>query len=137
MAKRKNKTRRRRFTGINATTALEAYLQTSVLTDMAFKATPVEFIFGNPGPSGNLTGANKVSLKELIDGFMAGGPIQGHAKTEFQYVVDNIMGGWLEAAIKATTIGVGFNVGTKLLRRPRAKANKLLRDVGLGQTVRV
>ena len=137
MARKQKKTRRRRFTGWNATNLLEGYLQASVLTGMAFKATPAQFLLGNPGPSSYLTGSNVVSLKEIIDGILAGGTIQGHAKTELQYVMDNIKANWLDAGLKSIGIGIGFKVGRKILSRPRNAANRFIKQLGMGSTVRV
>jgi hypothetical protein len=136
MARRKKRTRRR-FTGWNATNLLEGYLQANVLTEMAFRTSPLGFVFGNPGSSYYLTTAGAVSLKEIIDGLMAGGPIQGHAKTELAYVMDNIKANWLDGAIKSIGIGVGARVIKKLTSKPRASANRMLKSVGLGQVVRV
>jgi hypothetical protein len=134
---KKRKRTRRKFTGWNLLTLAEGYAQTSILTDMAFRATPVEFLLGNPGPNAYLTGANKVSLKELIDGLMSGGKIQGHSKTEWEYVVDNVMSGWFDAGIKTIGTGIAFRAGTKLTRRPRAAANRMFKQLGIGDMVRV
>ena len=138
MARRKTKrSRRRKFTGWNATNLLEGYLQASVLTEMAFKTTPGGFLFGNPGASSYLTGSSKVSLKEIIDGVLSGGTIQGHSKTEVQYVMDNIRANWLDAGLKSIGIGIGFKVGRKLLSKPRSAANRFIKQLGMGSTVRV
>jgi len=138
MARRKTKrSRRRKFTGWNATNILEGYLQASVLTEMAFNTTPGGFIFGDAGSSYNLLGADKISFKEIMDGLMAGGPIQGHSKTELQLVWDNLQANWLDGAIKSIGIGVGFKVGRKLLSRPRNAANRFIKQLGMGSTVRV
>jgi len=45
--------------------------------------------------------------------------------------------GLLMYGLKTAGIGVGFRVANKLLRRPRAEANKMLRMGGLGNEVRV
>jgi len=137
MARKAKRSRRRRFTGWNATNLLEGYLQATVLTELAFNTTPQGFLFGNPGPHMYLTGANVVSLKEIIDGIMSGGTIQGHSKTEVQYVLDNIQSGWVEAGLKSIGIGLGFRVGKKLLARPRRATNRFIKQLGMGSTIRV
>ena len=141
MARKAKRSRRRRFTGWNATNLLEGYLQASILTEVAFRTTPQGFLFGVPGPSlylaGPGQGTSAVSLKELIDGIMSGGTIQGHAKTEVQYVMDNIRSGWVEGAIKSVGLGIGFRVGKKLLAKPRRATNRFIKQLGMGTVVRV
>jgi len=137
MARKAKRSRRRRFTGWNATNLLEGYLQASVLTEMAFGTTPGGFIFGDSGSSLYLSGATNISLKEIIDGIMSGGTIQKHSKTEVQYVMDNIRAGWLDAGLKSIGIGIGFKVGKKVLAKPRRAANRFIKQLGMGSTIRV
>jgi len=138
MARRGKKRRApRRFTGWNATNILEGYLQASVLTEMAFQTTPGGFIFGQPGSSSYAMGAESISFKEIIDGLLAGGPIQGHDKTEVQLVWDNLRANWLDGAIKSIGIGIGFKVGRKLLARPRRATNRFIKQLGMASTIRV
>jgi len=138
MARRKTKrSSRRRFTGWNATNILEGYLQASVLTQMAFNTTPGGFIFGDAGSSYALVGPNKISFKEIMDGLMAGGPTQGHAKTQTEMVWDNLQANWVDGAIRSIGIGIGFKIGKRILSRPRNAANRFIKQLGMGSTVRV
>ena len=116
MARKKKKTRRRRFTGINATNLLEGYLQTSVLTHMAFELNPFEFVLGRD-KAGQLLGyapawgLHNVSLHELVNRFSKphGGTSTSAGKTEAQLVWDNIQNNWMDAAIQSIGIGVGLD----------------------------
>jgi len=137
MARKAKRSRRRKFTGWNATNILEGYLQASVLTEMAFNTTPGGFIFGQEGSSYYAKGPSSISFKEIMDGLMAGGPIQGHEKTEIQLVWDNLQANWLDGAIKSIGLGIGFRVGKKLLSRPRRATNRFIKQLGMGSTIRV
>ena len=46
------------------------------------------------------------------------------------------VGAMIEPAVKTAIVGVGFNVGKKLTRKPRAMLNRQLRAFGLGDFVR-
>jgi len=43
----------------------------------------------------------------------------------------------MEAAVQSAFVNVGFRIGSKVLKRPRAQLNKGLRQLGLGDMVRV
>jgi len=142
MARRKSKTRRRRkFTGVNLLNIAEGYSYAALLTDMAFDQNPIEFVFSQTGGASSL----KVTLRELIDSAMGGtggvyGPTAtslGVSQNAFAITQRNIMQNWQETAIKSVIMGVVWRLGRKFTTTPRRKANKLLKDVGLGEILKV
>ena len=49
----------------------------------------------------------------------------------------NFRENWIEATIQSTLLGVGFGVAKKLTRKPRGMANKMLKQLGMGDVVRL
>ena len=75
MARKKKRTRRRKFTGLNATNIVEGYTYANLLTKTLFEVDPFTFVFGSSVYTtgspyhGVAAGAYQLSLKELIAGF--------------------------------------------------------------------
>lgn len=143
MAKRKTK-RRRKFTGINALTTLEGVIQANILSKAATNSSAWDFLTaGTPVNPDTITrgdGTETLTLKEIIN--WTGGSHNvntaifgdmGPAEIVWMNLKDN----WMEAAISSAFTNVGFRAGSKLLKRPRAQINRGLRQLGLGDMVRI
>jgi hypothetical protein len=133
---RKKKRSRRRFTGINALTALESYLQASIATDLVVGLTPLQFLGVGVNEAGWAKSgdphAKRITLEELVKGVQRGSGV-----SPIDAMWSNIQNGWLQATLSSVALGVGFKFGKKLLARPRRAINKNLKMVGLGSTVKV
>jgi|MDSW01.3.fsa_nt_gb hypothetical protein len=140
--RRKTKRTRRKFTGINISRLAESYAYLHLTTKTFFGESPKNFLLGTSsrGPYALSTigqrpssGSGKISIYELFNWD------QYNQRGLGEQLWMNLGGGsgLLMYGIKTAGIGVGFRVANKLLRRPRAEANKMLRMGGLGNEVRV
>jgi hypothetical protein len=146
MAKKKNKPRRRRFSGIDVTKLAEAYLMTSIVTEAMFRTNPIEFLI-SPKLAGSTTsriGGDStwvVSLPEMLKYGLSDSRAYGSLGSVAEVVKSNLgIGGsnrWIMEAGKLLGVGIAFRVGPKLLRRPRAMINRGIKQIGLGTTIRV
>jgi hypothetical protein len=140
MARRRKKRTRRKFTGINGVNLLEAYLQASVGTETLFNVNPIEFVMGvhskGLGNFGPASGVAAISLRELFQ-WDKYNPSGSAATTMPEQLMKNVRANWLEGVVKSVGIGIGFKFGKKLLKKPRAAANRTLKQIGLGDTLRV
>ena len=145
--RKKRKTSRRRFTGINVLKAAEAYALTSIWTEAAFNVNPVEFLTGtvagkyNPGADGS----SVITLPELFGAGPGGfggnyGATSPGGKGGFLGQVEHNLGG-LEGiamtAVKSAITSGGFRLVSRLTRKPRSMFNSQLRMLGVGDMVRV
>ena len=144
MARRKkNKSRRRRFRGVNAWNAAESLFQAHILTEN-FAGTSLWNFFtsGMAGGSGSgfVAGTGKnwnqiITLKEIFSGTQLGTdgskyPIGAALKSNFQ-------SNWGRYLLQSVGTRVGFSVAKRLTRKMRGDVNKGLRMAGLGNEVRV
>ena len=157
MAKRKQKrTRRKKFTGINALSLAEGYVTTSIWTEKLFNTNPIEFVTGitdgtyNPGSDGG----SVISIPELL-GAGPGGVggrfgtyakdlpnalarnISGDWQSPKNPSIANVAGGLVMPAVQTALVGAGFRWGKKLTSKPRAAVNRQLRNFGLGDMIRI
>ena len=68
---------------------------------------------------------------------VAGGSIVTHSQSPIDIVSTNFKNNIGNIIIGTTLTTAGFRVANKVLRKPKTKMNKLLRDVGLGSTVQL
>jgi hypothetical protein len=133
---------RRKFTGINISRLAESYAYLHLTTQTFFGESPKNFLLGSSsqGAYGLSTigqrpssGSGKISIYELFNWD------KYNQRGLGEQLWANVGGGSgvLMYGLKTAGIGVGFRVANKLLRRPRAEANKMLRMGGLGNEVRV
>jgi len=139
MARRssKNKRRRKKFTGINLLNAAEAYGQVSIWTQASMRVSPIEFIMGGSGGS-----SYAITLPELANTVFEGGrggvaQNATQADNALEVIGYNLKNNWVDATLKSVLFSGSFAIGKKVTKKPRAAANKLLRDFGLGDLVRV
>ena len=148
--RKKSKSRRRRFTGLNVLKAAEAYALTNVWTEAAFNANPIEFLTGFAHPrtgayAPGTDGGEIITLPELLGagpgGF--GGNYGAYATGFTDAVSKNIAGngtvleGLAQTALKSAGISIGFRLASRVTRSPRAMFNKLLRMLGVGDMLSV
>ena len=140
MARRKkNKTRRRRFSGINLWNVAESLVQANIVTQGAFNTNPLEFAigwttagYGNRHLHVSNLGGNKIGLGELIwDG---GG---NTAAQERAAAWDNIKSNWVPMLGMSIVTRAGFAGAKKLTRGIRRDLNKGIKMIGLQNEVRV
>jgi hypothetical protein len=142
--KKNNRSPRRKFTGVNILNLAEAYVQTSIWTNAAFRLGPAQFIFGDAdrigtGSAGFAGGANKISLREIATRW---GDVHGGTggKTEIELVQDNL-GGWTGLAmtgLKTVGVSIGFKVAKKITRKVRSMVNRdILKPLQMGDFVKV
>ena len=151
--------RRNRFKGVNVPVVLESYAQSAVWTEALFNVNPVEFLTGripenktvyNPGSDGG----SVITLPELAGFRRSGfsGQIGGNFGTYADNAVDamarNLSGGAADydtmtairgmvmPAVTSAGIGIGFNIGKKMTRKPRAAANRLIKRFELDKWIK-
>lgn len=139
MARRKTKSRRRKFTGINASTALEAVIQSNILSKAATNNSAWDFLTAgtpiNTSVDWTGTSVSTLTLKEILKWKDSHSANEGIGP--FEVIYDNLSKNWMEAAINSAFVNVGFRLGMKALKRPRAQINRGLRQLGIGDMVRV
>ena len=52
-------------------------------------------------------------------------------------VIANLQNNWMPAVVKAVAIPASFRIGKRLLRKPIAMGNKLLKQAGLRSMVKI
>ncbi len=164
--RRKSNGRRRSKTMFRVLPALESYMIANVATQNLMGGNPFQVILGDlnaqagSGALGQLMGPQPgvISIKELLTGSMntigssqqqmsswAAGGFQGSPQTSLMTsatspidaIAQNFSNNVGNIIIGTTLTTAGFRVASKVLRKPKAKMNKLLRDVGLGTTVQL
>ena len=141
MARRKkNKTRRRRFSGINLWNVAESLVQANIITQGAFNTDPLAFLIGKYSDGyGNMSlavsnsgGKNRIGLGELIwDGS------GNSAAQERAAAWSNIKSNWVPMLGMSIVTRAGFAGAKKLTRGIRRDLNKGIKMVGLQNEVRV
>jgi hypothetical protein len=137
--------RRRRNTAIGLINTTEAFIQLNIATQLVAKNNPINFLLGNTstgavmGSGGWAYGADVLSLKELIMRFNKphGGSGTYATMTEGEIAWKNIQDGWFNAAWQSVAVGAGFRIGRKLLRRPIAQGNRMLKMAGVKDLVKL
>jgi len=127
----------------------------NVGSQAAFNLSAWDFVTDGwgAGATTKATGANQLSAWEMIYGnassttsvYLPG--MGGSAGTtsyvtaipgsNAEVVMENLRNNWLPAVIQGVTIPVGFKIGRKMLRKPIAMGNKLLKQAGLRGMVRI
>lgn len=151
MPPRKKKKARRRDTAISVTGLAEAVMLANVGTKAAFNLSAYDFITDGWGQgSSSATSYGQISLYEMIYGntvTMAALPSSGYGlgqtttslstQSNADVVISNLQNNWMPAVVQSVAIPVGFRVGKRLLRKPIAMGNKLLKQAGLRSMVKI
>jgi len=146
--RKKNRSPRRKFTGVNVLNLAEAYVLTNIWTEVAFKTSPIEFVTGFTGASGSMAykpgqdGGGTITLPELLGAGPGGigGNYGSYADGFMEAVTKNVGGieGLMWAGIKSAGVGVGFTVAKKMTRKVRGMVNRqILKPLQLSSMVRV
>ena len=122
MARRKAP-RRRRDTSFRILSAAEGYVQANIVTDQLLDESPIQFVFGDAGPSFAVSGGG-ISLIEIARNPALLGTIGARAMSP-----DAI----LNIAGKSALANIGFRFARKILRRPIAQMNRqVFKPLGMG-----
>ena len=159
--RRKAKTTRRRRAKamFRVMPALEAYAVANVATQNLMGGNPIQVILGDlnttagTGMYGGLMGPQPgvITIKEMLTGTMntvgqisSGGlrptyttGITTSATSPLEAVSANFQANLGNIVVGTALTTAGFRIANKVLRKPKTKMNKLLRDVGLGSTVQL
>ena len=140
--RRKSAPKRRSPKTINATNILESYLIANVATQTMFRANPVQFLTGYSDGQFRLgnDGSTTLTIPEMIKGTsstVSGGFREQGIDSPLAIVKYNLdrNDSMQKLIIGAVGIPIAFRVGSRLLRKPRAQVNKLIKMTGLGVRV--
>jgi len=139
--------------------ALEAYAVANVATQNLMGGNPIQVILGDlnttagTGMYGGLMGPQPgvITIKEMLTGTMntvgqisSGGlrptystGITTSATSPLEAISSNFQANLGNIVVGTALTTAGFRIANKVLRKPKSKMNKLLRDVGLGSTVQL
>ena len=138
--RRKNKTRRRQFKGVNLWNAAESVVQANIITQGAFNVDPLAFLIGKYSTGygnkalavSNISGVNKIGLGELLwDG---SGKTAAEERAE---AWNNVKNNWTGMLGMSILTRVGFAGAKKLTRGIRRDMNKGIKMAGLHNEVKV
>jgi len=139
--KAKNPRRRARFTGIKVLTAVEGLMQANVWTSAAFNQDAWSFLTAgtilNPGTKWTAQGEQNITLRELLQwptSATEGGSVTA---SRLEVIQKNLMGNVFNAVVQTTLIGFGFKFAKKILRKPIAQGNRLIKMAGVADVVRL
>jgi hypothetical protein len=122
---------RRGKAGFNVLQLAETYMLLNALSVGATQLSISNFLMSKEVPSG----AGKVTLTELINGFNKNHGTTG--LTESELVMENIKTNWMRIAGSMIAIPIGFRLGKKLARPALTRTRALLKQAGLKGTVTV
>jgi hypothetical protein len=135
MAPRRKKTRSRRRKTFSLLNALESYTYAAIITENVAGTSPwgmltgkTDLSYGQTPASGYGTlGGEEISLGDIVSepGMALG------------VMASNFQSNMIPMAIQAATVGVGFRIGRRLLRRPLSSINRNLVKPMLGAGIRI
>jgi len=121
--RRKAPARRRRNNDFRLLSAAEGYVQANIVTEQLMDVSPIQFVFGDAGPSFAVAGGG-ISLIEIARNPNLLGTIGERAMSP-----DAI----LNIAGKSFIANFGFRAARKVLRRPIAQMNRqIFKPLGMG-----
>ena len=143
MARRKKSSRRRSPKMVSLLNVAESYAYANTLTSGLMGTTPVGFVTGaqdlttgmrrvgmSSDPSGGYT---MQAFVDNPDGAISLSDIVSQPDASFATIQSNFMSNYQAMAIQAATIGIGFRLGKRLLRRPISNVNRnIFRPLGAG-----
>lgn len=141
----RSKPQRRTPKTMNLLPIMESYLVANVVTREAFNSNPIQFLTGwskettgGYGYRAGRDGTTVLTLPEILTGIKIGSStaVNPTVSSIVQFNLrQNNNEGYMKLAAGVIGIPIAFRVGSKLLRKPRASANKLLKMTGLGVRV--
>jgi hypothetical protein len=145
MARRKSKAKPRRRTAknVNVLNIAESALLANAVTQGLFNSNLKDFVFGTRDGAyvAGGDGAARLTLPEIfgvgkipLGGFYGSNPSSGYENFS-STVMTNAKANFMTMGTSLILIPIGFTVASKLTKKPRASANKLLKMTGLGVKV--
>jgi hypothetical protein len=144
MARKRKSSRRRSPKMVSLLNVAESYAYANTLTSGLMGTTPVGFITGDQDLT---TGTRRVSATGMVDtgsyimeayvdnpdGAISLRDIVSQPDASFATVQTNFMNNYQAMAVQAATIGIGFRLGKRLLRRPISNVNRnIFKPLGAG-----
>ena len=114
----------------------ETVVGANILSEGLFGTNAYEFVtagtFLNPNSPIRADGTSRLTLQEMINWKGDSGNVGSSHAAEYGtgiggVLMSNLKKNWFEIMIKTTIAGFGFKVLPKLMRKPIANANKLLK----------
>jgi hypothetical protein len=146
MARRKSKAKPRSRTAknINILNIAESALLANAVTQGLFNSNLQDFVMGtqNGVYKAGIDGGTRLTLPEILGigpkvafgGNYGSPPVKGFENFS-SAVMSNAKNNFGEMATSLIGISVGFKLATRLTKKPRATANKMLKFTGLGVKV--
>lgn len=141
---------------------IEAYATANIATQNLFGGNPVQVLLGDlntsagSGAYGALMGPQPgvITVKELLTGSMntvaqvtsygspgskptTTGAIVTSSASPLDAVAQNFQNNLGNIVIGTVMTTAGFRIANKVLSKPKAKLNKMIRQVGLGSTIQI
>jgi hypothetical protein len=137
MARRKKASRRRSPRSVSLLNVAESYAYANVLTSGLMGTSPVGFVTGatdlgyKAAPSLGI--GRDASMIQVGAGAISLGDIVSAPDQAFGIVQSNFMNNYQAMVIQSLSIGIGFRLGKKLLRRPISRVNRdIFKPLGAG-----
>jgi len=117
-------------------------MQANVWTSAAFNQDAWSFLTAgtilNPGTKWTAQGESVITLRELLQ-WPKSATVDGGAVTSsrLEVIQKNLMGNVFNAVVQTTLIGFGFKFAKKILRKPIAQGNRLIKMAGVADVVRL
>ena len=138
MARRKKASRRRSPRVVSLLNVAESYAYANVLTSGLMGTTPVGFVtgatdLGMKTVSDSIGGYNASSMVAVGGGSISLGDIVSQPDQAFGIVQSNFMNNYQNMAVQSLAVGIGFKLGSRLLRRPISNVNRnIFKPLGAG-----
>ena len=145
MARRKKSSRRRSPKMVSLLNVAESYAYANTLTSGLMGTTPVGFVTGaqdlttgmrKVSQTGQFGGGGAYTMQAFVDnpdGAISLSDIVSQPDASFATIQSNFMSNYQAMAIQAATIGIGFRLGKRLLRRPISNVNRnIFKPLGAG-----
>ena len=116
--------------------AAEGIAYANLMTQTAFRVNPLQFLLGDDS-DGLGNSALGVSGAGIGIGELLGLKASYDVGAAWELAGNNVRRAGAQAVLKSVGMGIGFTVLHKFTRRPRAKINKFIRDIGAGDFVKV
>jgi hypothetical protein len=136
--RKKSKSRRRRFKGVNLWNVAESLVQANIVTQNIFGTDPLAFLVGktSAGYGHSSLAVSNVGRTQIGIGELLGlGSANGEANREAAW--NNVKSNWMPLITQTVATRVGFTVAKRLTRGIRSDMNKGFRMVGLQNEVKV
>jgi hypothetical protein len=116
-------------------------MQANVWTSAAFNQDAWSFLTAgtilNPGTQWTAQGEDKITLRELLQWPPTATAGSTVTSSRLEVIQKNLMGNVFNAVVQTTLIGFGFKFAKKILRKPIAQGNRLIKMAGVADVVRL